>query len=66
MQMRCRLREILKAQRKTQTWLRETIGVNKSTVNDIVNEKHLPSLPVAVRIAEVLGVSVEDIWYFED
>jgi putative transcriptional regulator len=64
--MRSRLREIIKKQGRTQKWLCEQVGVNKSTMTDLVNEKHLPSLPVAIRIAETLGVIVEEIWYFED
>lgn len=63
--MRSRLREVLKKQGRSQKWLCEKVGVNKSTMTELVNEKHLPSLPVAIRIAQTLGVIVEEIWYFE-
>lgn len=63
--MRCRLKEIMKEQGRTQTWLCEKVGVNKSTISDIINEKRLPSLPVAIKIAKTIDVPVEEIW-FED
>lgn len=53
-------------QGRTQKWLGERVGVNKSTITDLINKKRLPSLPVASRIAKMLDVSIEEIWYFED
>lgn len=55
----------MKEQGRTQTWLTEKAGVNKSTISDIVNGKRIPTLPVAIRIAKSIGVSVEEIWLEE-
>lgn len=61
-----RLKYILKEQGRTQTWLTEKVGVNKSTISDVVNGKRIPTLLVALRIAKTLDVKVEDIWFEEN
>ncbi len=63
---KCRLKEIKKDQGWSQKWLGEKIGVNKSTITDLMNEKHLPSLPVAIKISKVISVPVEKIWTEEE
>lgn len=57
-----RLREILKQQGRSQKWLCEQTGANKSTISDLVKGAHDPSMVLGLRIAKALGVSVEDIW----
>jgi putative transcriptional regulator len=63
--MKCKLKEIMKEQGRTQNWLSENVGVNKATISLIINEKSIPTLPVALRIAKTLGKNVEEIWYEE-
>lgn len=63
--MESRLKKIIKEQGRTQTWLCEKVGVSNTTMTSLVNKKRLPTLPVAIRIAKVLDVRVEDIWYEE-
>lgn len=60
--MDCKLEDILKDQGRTQKWLSEKVGVGMRTISEIKQGKRLPTLPVALRIAKVLGVAVEDIW----
>ncbi|WP_308410496.1 helix-turn-helix transcriptional regulator [Bacillus sp. Marseille-P3661] len=62
LEMECRLKDILKDRGIKQTWLAERIGVRQGTINEIVNGKRLPTLPVAYRIAKELGAHIEDIW----
>lgn len=68
--MKCRLPVIL-AERKqnglpySQKWLREQVGLSASSISDIVSGKKDPTLQNAIRIAKVLGLNVEDIWYEE-
>lgn len=40
----------------------EKAGISKTTLAAIVNERSIPTLQVAIRIAEVMGEKVEDIW----
>jgi putative transcriptional regulator len=60
--LQSRLREILKAQGRSQKWLVEKTGANKSTISAAVNGENDPSLPLALKISKLLGVPVEEIW----
>lgn len=64
--MRSRLKKFIKDEGRTQKWLSEKVNVSMATISSIINEKSLPTLPVAFRIAKVLGRKIEDIWYEED
>ena len=48
----------------TQRELALRIGVTRQTVNAIEGGKYSPSLEVAFRIAEVFGVSVEEVFNY--
>jgi putative transcriptional regulator len=48
----------------TQQDLAERIGVTRQTVNAIEAGKYSPSLEVAFRIAEVLGVRVDEVFHY--
>lgn len=62
MVLECKLSYILLEQGRTQKWLADQVGVSMSTISQIKKGKQLPTLPVALRIAKVLGKKVEDIW----
>jgi putative transcriptional regulator len=64
--MRCRLKEIMKEEGRTQKWLSEKVLVSMTTISSIVNEKSLPALPLANKIAKTLGRTIEEIWYEEE
>jgi putative transcriptional regulator len=61
--MESRLKEILKEEGRTQSWLCEKVGVSNTTMTSLVNKKRIPTLPVAYKIAKALGLKIEDIWY---
>jgi putative transcriptional regulator len=63
--MRCRLKEILREEGRSQKWLSEKVGVSMTTISSIINAKSLPALPLAFRIARTLEKTVEDIWIEE-
>jgi putative transcriptional regulator len=63
--MENKLREIMKEQGRTQKWLSQTVGVSETTISSYMKNKSIPTLPVALRIANALGKSVEDIWAVE-
>ena len=50
----------------TQQTLADRIGVTRQTVNAIELGKYSPSLEVAFRIARVFGVSLEDVFQFQE
>ena len=60
--MRNRL-PILRAERGwSQAELAAGLGVSRQTVNAIEKERYDPSLPLAFKLAEVLGTSIEGIF----
>jgi putative transcriptional regulator len=60
--MENKLREIMKEQGRTQKWLSQTVGVSETTISSYMKGKSIPTLPVALRIANALGKNVEEIW----
>jgi DNA-binding XRE family transcriptional regulator len=57
-----RLKEIIDDRGLKQGYIAERVGVRQSTISEVVRGKRLPTLPVALKIADVLGVRIEDIW----
>ena len=49
----------------TQEKLAELTGVTRQTIIALEAAKYAPSLPLAVRIARVFGVGVEDVFQVE-
>lgn len=64
--MKSRLKEAIKERGITQKFIYDKVGINKSTMTELVNGKRDPSLQTAYRISKVLGVKIEDIWYEDD
>lgn len=60
------LKEKREATGLTQAALAEKAGVSRKTINTIENRVFTPSTLLALTLAEVLGVSVHDIFYLED
>lgn len=56
-----RIKELLKEQGRTQTWLSEKIGKSYTVVTNYCNNKTQPSIPVLRRIASVLTVDVREL-----
>jgi putative transcriptional regulator len=50
----------------TQGELADRIGVTRQTVNAIEQGKYSPSLEVAFKIAEVFGVSLNEVFQYPD
>ena len=49
----------------TQKQLAELVGVSRQTMNAIENSKHAPTVDVAIRIADVFGVSIDEMCEFD-
>lgn len=50
----------------TQQQLGDKVGVTRQTIIAIEAGKYAPSLPLAFRIARTFGVSVEQVFQYED
>ena len=58
--------KVLRAERDwTQGRLAEELGVSRQTVNAIETGRFDPSLPLAFAIAELMGQSIEEIFFPE-
>lgn len=53
-----RIKEVLKEQGRTQTWLAERINKSYVVVTNYCNNNTQPTIPVLRKIAEVLDVEV--------
>ena len=50
----------------TQADLARRVGVRRETISFVENGEYNPSLLLAVRIARVFGVAVEEVFLYED
>ena len=56
---------VLRAEKKwSQAQLAEAVGVSRQAINTIENGRHDPSVTLAFRIADALGVSITDAFQF--
>ena len=46
--------------------LADRVGVRRETIGKLENGKYNPSLKLAMDIAKVFGVSVEEVFFFTD
>lgn len=60
--MRNRVRDQRRLAGMTQAELAAALGVSRQTVISIENERYLPSLPLAFRIARLFEVSLEQLF----
>ena len=56
-----RIKEVLKEQGRSQTWLAEKIGKSYVVVTNYCNNKAQPSIEVLTKIAEILDVDIRDL-----
>lgn len=64
--MRNSVRELRAARSWSQGDLAEKLAVSRQTVNAIETEKYDPSLPLALKIARLFGLPVEEIFASPD
>ena len=56
------LKDVREAHGLTQAQLAEAIGVSRKTVNTVENGVYVPSTVIALRLAAVLGTTVEALF----
>lgn len=49
----------------TQKQLAERVGISRQTMNAVENGRHAPTVDVAIRIADVFGLSVDQLFDLE-
>lgn len=59
---RCLLRQILKAQKKSQQWLADETGIDKYRISHFANNRGLMHLSTAKTIAEALNCHIDDLY----
>ena len=60
--MKNRIR-VLRAERQwSQAELAERVRVSRNSINSVENGKFDPSLPLAFRIADAFGLTIEDVF----
>ncbi|WP_445671713.1 helix-turn-helix domain-containing protein [Paenibacillus sp. FSL R7-0210] len=61
---RCLLTRRLNEIGKTQQWLIEVTGINKSQISDYATSRRYMSLGSAMTIAKAIGCHIEDLYDF--
>ena len=64
--MRNHLRSLRQDREMTQQALADALGVSRQTVHSIEAGKYDPSLPLAFKIARMLGLTIEQVFIPED
>ncbi len=64
--MKNRLEVLRKERHLTQEQLAEQLHVSRQTIHSIESQKYLPSITLAFKIARLFGLSIEDVFEYED
>lgn len=64
--MKTRIQELRKIQKVTQMELAESVGVTRQTIISLENGRYKASLVLAHKIAQFFGVTIEDIFIFDN
>ncbi|WP_163530063.1 helix-turn-helix transcriptional regulator [Halobacillus ihumii] len=64
--MKNKLAEFRKQYSLSQDKLAEKLHVSRQTIISIEKNKYSPSLPLAFEISRIFGVSIEDIFIYEE
>ena len=63
--MKTRIQELRKDQKVTHMELAESVGVTRQTIISLENGRYKASLVLAHKIAQFFGVTIEDIFIFD-
>jgi len=63
--MKCLVKERLQEIGKSQGWLSQKIGIQRTYLNKICNAKSIPLVSTTDKIAKALGVPIEFLWIFD-
>jgi DNA-binding XRE family transcriptional regulator len=61
-----RLKEIIEDRGIKQLWLADKVGITRTTMGNLINNRYNTSLEVALKIAKILNLKVEEIFTLTD
>ena len=61
-----RIRELRRLRRMSQEELADAVGTTRQTITSIETGKYIASLPLAHRIARYFGLTIEDVFLFDE
>ena len=64
--MKNRVEEIRKERGIRQEDLAKSMGVSRQTISSLENGRYNPSIMLAYKIAKFFGMSIEDVFIFEE
>lgn len=64
--LKTRIKELRAARGMDQTQLAELVGVRRETIGRLENGQYNPSLKLAMDIAKVFGLTVEEVFTFTE
>lgn len=64
--MKNRIEEIRKTRGIRQEELAKTLGVSRQTISSLENGRYNPSITLAYRIAKYLGMTIEEVFIFDE
>lgn len=64
--MKNRLEELRKKSCMTQEMLADKLEVSRQTIGSLENGRYNPSISLAFKIARVFGVTIEEIFLYEE
>ena len=66
MAVKNRLKEIIDERGLKQNWIAEQVGITKQTMSSLVKNRYTTSMDIAFKIAKVLNMELNDIFYEEE
>ncbi|MBO6526527.1 helix-turn-helix transcriptional regulator [Erythrobacter sp.] len=60
-----RIKELRARRGMTQVELADAVGVTRKTVNTVENKVFVPSTVLALKLAEILDVKVDELFYLD-
>ena len=64
--MKTKIRELRKLHKLSQEELAEAVGTTRQTITSIEVGKYTASLPLAYKIAHYFGLTIEEVFLFEE
>ncbi|NLG24528.1 MAG: helix-turn-helix transcriptional regulator [Clostridiales bacterium] len=64
--MKNRLEEIRKRRGMRQEELADALGVSRQTIGSLENGRYNPSILLAFKIAQFFGLTIEDVFIYEE
>ena len=64
--VKTKIKELRKARKLSQEELAEAVGATRQTITSIETGKYIASLPLAYRIAQYFGLTIEEVFDLSD